>query len=1415
MNPDPKSQPTEAVILSELALVFEPVGDAAKQASQGNQQAVDELLADIGLDETAVGSNYDALVSELEGLAGPWNTLQTEIVDPLSQGNSVDLTALDDLFTALRDLFDIIRGLDDISLETPDIERAGELVLDYLLITYLHEHYPGVHSVCSLLGVIKMEGPGTAGTLDLSAFGNVFAAPGEYADDLLSWGTEEFEPYIVLFYVEGIVRQFGMDGSFEDVSNYLANGLPSTEEMAKRVARELLDALFAEVDVSADVEQLATEVATDVANDITAGQTPDPEALLTTVTEKTATKLDDELAQELADELGDVPDADALTDRLRVGQPLPLVQNRKLCVNVLSLTGASGTAGIALVPLPGKNSKLPGLAVEPCGAINADHSQQLSGNWTFNAEVSGDADWTLELRPQSGGGTSGAVFDTDGTELDAEAFGEVALAYESSDDEVTPILGDPEGTGVGIRYFEARVTVEYDGESAVVAVELPVRGRVQVQPDGPFLEKVMPDEIGYDFDATFGWASDVGFYFERGGSLEVSLAQDTSLGPLSMEEVYASLEPDADSAGGGAGSGGGPGAGGTGGADSSGSSTGGSGSTGGGSTGGGDGSLTSTGDVDVRQGKILIQGAVSGSAELGPFTATVRRIGVQGAVSFPEDGGNLGPADLDIAFKPPEGVGLSIDAGAVSGGGYLELDPENDRYAGILQLKTGDLTINAVGLLTTELPGGDDGFSLLLMISGEFPPVQLGMGFTLNGVGGLVGINRTFKSDPLGNAVREGSMDSILFPEDPIANSQRIISDLRAIFPPTAGTHVFGPIVRLGWGTPTLITADVGVLLEVPSFRIALLGRLSAVLPDDVAPLVELNLAVTGVLDPPNKQLSIDASLYDSRVVAWSLSGDMALRSRWGDNPRFVLSVGGFNPRFDPPSDFPELDRVRASLGPPGGNPKLEYYGYFALTSNTVQAGAGVHLRARAGPAKVEGRLQFDALIQFDPFGFVVDILASLSVTIKGKGLSITLDGTLKGPGPFEISGTITIEILFISVTADVDVTIGSGGDDEELPPAKILPELTDALGKPANWAAGRPGAASNMVTLRDPTSDGKSDDKTVLAHPLADIGVRQTVVPLAFELETYGNARPTGLTRFTIDSAEVGGETALSLGAQTKEQFAPAQYHKMSDGEKLDSEAFRPEVAGQRMRHEGIYVGADSPKNVRPAELVFESAIIDETNDNRGKPLSELGQFDSAGLSALSGMESGVIESLANASAVADSPLRTSGVEQFRGDDGLTVQRGQGNDIALNIVGGMSAGVSAGLGQNAPVGDATGDVAGDGASVVAGAGGDGGYAGGSRMLAGTSQYVIASKATLEVVDIPTADDQPLSKAEATRALSVYAESHPPRADELQVVEASRARGDPQRGESGQSAVGQSTPETDTIEFAFEEGGQRYIGGNQ
>ncbi len=48
--------------------------------------------------------------------------------------------------------------------------------------------------------------------------------------------------------------------------------------------------------------------------------------------------------------------------------------------------------------------------------------------------------------------------------------------------------------------------------------------------------------------------------------------------------------------------------------------------------------------------------------------------------------GNLGPMDLDVGFKAPKAVGLSIDASVIKGGGFLRFDPDKEQYDGILEL---------------------------------------------------------------------------------------------------------------------------------------------------------------------------------------------------------------------------------------------------------------------------------------------------------------------------------------------------------------------------------------------------------------------------------------------------------------------------------------------------------------------------------------------------------------------------------------------------------------------------------------------------------------------------------------------------------------------------------------------------------
>src|SRR5204862_222821 len=107
---------------------------------------------------------------------------------------------------------------------------------------------------------------------------------------------------------------------------------------------------------------------------------------------------------------------------------------------------------------------------------------------------------------------------------------------------------------------------------------------------------------------------------------------------------------------------------------------------------------------------------------------------------------------------------LSADAAVVRGGGYLFFDPDRAQYAGVLHLEFEKLTLNAFGLLTTRLPDGSPGFSLLIIVQASgFTPIQLGFGFTLNGVGGLLGINRTVAVDVLRAGVRDRTLDAIMF----------------------------------------------------------------------------------------------------------------------------------------------------------------------------------------------------------------------------------------------------------------------------------------------------------------------------------------------------------------------------------------------------------------------------------------------------------------------------------------------------------------------------------------------------------------------------------------------------------------------------------------------------------------------------
>lgn len=576
------------------------------------------------------------------------------------------------------------------------------------------------------------------------------------------------------------------------------------------------------------------------------------------------------------------------------------------------------------------------------------------------------------------------------------------------------------------------------------------------------------------------------------------------------------------------------------------------------------------------------------TANLGPLAAVVENIGVTAAFSFPPgNSGNLGPLQFDIGFKPPNGIGLSIDAGVVKGGGYLFFDFDRQEYAGVLELSLAQIvTVKAIGLITTKMPDGSKGFSLLIIITAEFGTgIQLGFGFTLLGVGGLLGLNRTMNLQPLMEGVRTGAINSIMFPENPVANAPRIISDLRVIFPPYQDRFLIGPMAKLGWGTPTLVSVSLGIIIEI-SGNIAILGVLKIALPAPEAPLIVIQANFAGAIEFDKQRLYFFAGLFESRIIFLTLEGELGLLVAWGGDANFVVSAGGFHPRFNPPPlPFPSPKRIAISLLNTD-IARIRTETYFAVTSNTVQFGSATELMFDVGVARVDGHMAFDALFQFSPFYFIIEISAGVSLKVFGVGLfSIHLQFALEGPTPFRAHGTGSLSLFFFDVSADFDITWGDS-KDTTLPPLPVMPLLRGELEKIESWKAELPANSNLLVSLRK-----LPDTETAqVLHPLGTLRVSQRAVPLDLKIDKVGSQQPSDANQYTLTAV-----AGLVKARDADEQFAKAQFLKMSDAEKLSQRAFDPLHGGVMLSSGAQQLGATklTKRRVRYEQIIIDSNYL------------------------------------------------------------------------------------------------------------------------------------------------------------------------------------------------------------------------------
>ena len=285
-------------------------------------------------------------------------------------------------------------------------------------------------------------------------------------------------------------------------------------------------------------------------------------------------------------------------------------------------SGVGGAAGLELLILPQTAAKFGGFAILP----------YLQGNLAQDIPLS-DA-LTIQLRgAASTAGLVAVVFRpgdpvalSTGAPAASGTFS-LGLVTQAGGGQKTVLLGTPDASRLEYGSLSLLAGFRAEGAAASLFFEATLEdGALVIVPDADadsFLTQLLPSNLSADLSLTLGLDTKSGLYFRGSGGLEIQLPVHISLGPIDIVSATISVRPNGNA-------------------------------------------------VPIELGA-----GISGS--LGPLQAIIDNVGISIPITFPGHGGNLGPVDIALKFKPPTGVGLSIDAGVVTGGGFLSIDTDRGR----------------------------------------------------------------------------------------------------------------------------------------------------------------------------------------------------------------------------------------------------------------------------------------------------------------------------------------------------------------------------------------------------------------------------------------------------------------------------------------------------------------------------------------------------------------------------------------------------------------------------------------------------------------------------------------------------------------------------------------------------------------
>jgi len=449
------------------------------------------------------------------------------------------------------------------------------------------------------------------------------------------------------------------------------------------------------------------------------------------------------------------------------------------------------------------------------------------------------------------------------------------------------------------------------------------------------------------------------------------------------------------------------------------------------------------------------------------------------------------------------GLQVQYTAAAFSIGGGLATVPgaAPAEYTGELMLTLGSFGATALGSYTTAK-------SQPSLFAFVFVDAPLGgpPAFFVTGLAGGFGYNRSLQLPAIADVATyplvQGAMGTL--------DAGKTQAQLQQYMRPQPNENWFAAGVRFTSfemvKSFALLTVAFGTNEEI-----TLLGESTLTIPVSTAenpqnPVAEADLLLLVDVQLTNGVVAVSAQLSPTSYVlskAARLSGGFAFYLWFGRSPYagdFVVTLGGYNPYFQPPSYYPRVPQlglnwqVSDQLVVKGGL-------YFALTPAVIMAGGMLSATWQSDNVKAWFNAQADFLIRYKPFAYLITVSVSVGVSVNVDLLVTTctvnvqvgVGLTLWGP-PF--GGTARIDLRIVSVTLSFGSSAPASNASIGWPEFRksFLPGSSPGSAALLD-AAPAPTATTSLLTLNAPTgivSTFTQNDTTVWA---VNPGVLQLVV--------------------------------------------------------------------------------------------------------------------------------------------------------------------------------------------------------------------------------------------------------------------------------------------------------------------------------